>query len=155
MRDFYTIAFSKPLVREIGWSYGVSDEDSFIISGGLLDAYLKPKPAYYALQDLINSWTTTGTGKTDDNGEFEFRGFAGDYEVTLETTSGQSLKTTVHVYEQQTHEITIIFPTAPEIKPRTRSIYNPEIEPSPATTTRPTTTPTQEEMLLLKKLIYQ
>lgn len=106
----YTIAFGKPLVQGIGWSYGVSDEDSFIVSGGLLDTDLNPKPSYFMLRNLINSWTTSCTGKTDENGEFELRGFAGDYEVTLETAKGRTFETLIHVNEQQTNEITIEFP---------------------------------------------
>jgi GH35 family endo-1,4-beta-xylanase len=109
VRKFYTIAFSKPLVREIGWSYGVSDEDSFIITGGLLDAVLNPKLSYFALKNLIDSWTTSGSGITDENGEFEFRGFAGDYDVNIKASSGQSLKTTIHLSEQITSEYTIEF----------------------------------------------
>jgi len=114
---FYTIAFSKPLVQAIGWSYGVSDENSFIITGGLLDADLNPKLSYFALKNLIDSWTTSGTGITNENGEFEFRGFAGDYDVNIKASSGQSLNTTIHLSEQITSEYTIEFPLYEPISP--------------------------------------
>jgi GH35 family endo-1,4-beta-xylanase len=109
LTKFYTIAFSKPLVREIGWSYGVSDENAFIITGGLLDAQLNPKPSYYALKDLIDSWTTSVFGTTDPAGEYNFRGFAGNYRVAIQDSGGQSYETVIHVSEQETEEITIEF----------------------------------------------
>ena len=110
VEKFYTIAFSKPLVQAIIWAWGISDADSFIVNGGLLDANLKPKPAYFALKSLVDSWTTTGTGVADSEGEYNFRGFAGNYDVTVTTPDGHSLKTTIHVSEQETSEFTIQFP---------------------------------------------
>jgi hypothetical protein len=130
---FYTLAFSKPLVQEIGWSFGVTDGDIYIISGGLLDNNLNPKAGYFALQKLINSWKTTGTGKTDENGKFEFRGFAGDYELNLATADGQVLKTTIHVNEQQTKDVTIEFP--PVIDQKQESLSPPEQEEKPPSAT--------------------
>nr|MBC8273569.1 endo-1,4-beta-xylanase [Chloroflexota bacterium] len=97
VEKFYTVAFSKPLVQAITWSWGICDADAFIVSGGLLDDNLKPKPAYFALKSLIDSWITTGTGVADSEGEYNFRGFAGDYDVTVTTPDGHSLKTTIHV----------------------------------------------------------
>jgi hypothetical protein len=126
VKDFYTLAFSKPLMDGIGWSTGFTDDDApkyGCISGGLLDADLKPKLSYFALKDLVDSWTTSGTGITNENGEFKFRGFAGDYEVTIETTEGQSFETTVHVNEQQTNEITIEFPTPPQVEQATTPVH--------------------------------
>jgi len=93
LRQVYTMTFGKPLVKAIGWSYGVSDEDSYIIAGGILDENLTPKRSYYTLKNLINSWTTSGNCTTDERGECTFRGFAGDYLVTITTTSGYNLQT--------------------------------------------------------------
>jgi uncharacterized protein (TIGR03437 family) len=101
VRGLYTIAFSKPLVREVGWSYGVADEDAFLRSGGLLDASLKPKAAYYALKELAESWTTNGAGQTDANGEFLLRGFAGTYEVSVVLPDGASFQHQVRVNERR------------------------------------------------------
>jgi endo-1,4-beta-xylanase len=109
VEKFYTIAFSKPLVRGISWSYGVSDEDAFIQSGGLLNADLTPKPAFYALKTLIESWTTSGRGETDTDGKLLLHGFAGDYEITVTTPQGISWNTRAHVYEQEANELTINF----------------------------------------------
>jgi len=107
LKQVYTMAFSKQLVKGIGYSYGVSDEDSYIISGGILDENLNPKRSYYALKDLINSWTTSGDCITDERGECIFRGFAGDYIATITTPSGYNLQANVHIYEQRTVETTV------------------------------------------------
>ena len=107
MEKFYTIAFSKPLVREIGWSYGVSDEDSFILNGGILDGNKNPKLAYYALKNLQASWTSKGAGQTDEDGYFLMKGFGGDYQVTAIAEEGCSFTRTVHIAEQQQNEFTI------------------------------------------------
>lgn len=110
LEKLYTIAFSKKWVQAITWSWGISDQDAFIVSGGLLDASLNPKPAYYALRNLLRSWTTSGRGTTDSSGEFTFRGFGGKYNVTIESPDGRSFNTTIHVTEQQTKSLIIQFP---------------------------------------------
>jgi len=138
LKDFYTIAFSKPLVHEIGWSYGISDDDSFIISGGLLDEGLNPKPSYNALKELISLWTTSGMGNTDNEGLFAIHGFAGDYNVTIEGADGQIYKTQIHINEQQASEAIIEIPS-----------QTPTLTPTPTTTPTPTSgsTATEEEPL--------
>jgi GH35 family endo-1,4-beta-xylanase len=107
LESIYTIAFSKPLVQGITWSWGISDNDAFIIGGGLLDASSNPKPAYFTLKNLLNSWTTSDSGVTDSSGEYGFRGFGGEYSVTINDADGNSFSTTVHVTEQQTVLFTI------------------------------------------------
>ncbi len=133
VEKFYTIAFSKPLVREIGWSWGVSDAETHLMSGGLLDKNLKPKPAYFTLKNLIASWTTSGTGTTDANGELLLRGFGGDYDVTVTTPSGQSWKSKVHVHERKDESVTL---TAPASAPAPTTVLvstpAPSAEPIPA-----------------------
>ena len=106
-KGFYTIAFSKPLVQAISWGWGISDKDAFIVNGGLLDSNLNPKPAYFALKRLIDSWTTTGTGVSDSNGNYNLSGFAGDYNITVSTPDGHSFKAMLHVTEQKTSKFTI------------------------------------------------
>lgn len=110
VEKFYTIAFSKPTVQAITWSWGISDEDAFIIDGGLLGPSLKPKPAYFTLKRLIESWATSGSGVTDSNGEYNLKGFAGNYDVTVRTPEGKKLRTTIHVSEQKTNGLIIEFP---------------------------------------------
>lgn len=107
LEKLYTIAFSKPLVQAITWSWGISDQDAFIVSGGLLDDSSNPKPAYFALKDLLSSWTTSSSGMTSATGEYSFRGFGGEYEVAIKGQDGLSFNTTIHVTEQQCNSLTI------------------------------------------------
>jgi len=112
VEKFYTLMFSKPLMEGIGWSTGFTDDQAEklgCLSGGLLDANFKPKPSYFALKNLIGSWKTTGTGVTNENGEFELRGFAGDYDITLVSSDGRSCRTKIHIFEQECDEVTIVF----------------------------------------------
>ena len=155
VKDFYTLVFSKPLMDGIGWSTGFTDDETQkygCLGGGLLYADLKPKQSYFALKNLINSWKTDVTGKTDGKGEFEFRGFAGDYEMSLETTEGQSFETLIHIYEQQTNEIIIEFPLDIQKEPKLIQSFKPEVEPSPEVAPvpevepSPKTTPIPEEV---------
>lgn len=134
VEQVYTIAFSKPLVKGIQWE-GVADDPTHshgAISSGLFDADLKPKPSYFALKNLIESWTTTGTGNTDEKGEFEFRGFAGNYDITLINPDGHSCKTRIHISEDYT-KVTIAFtPTEQEDAECTISAVSHITPPEPA-----------------------
>ena len=107
LRQVYTMAFSKPMVQEIGWSYGISDEDSYIVSGGILNENLQPKMSYYTLQNLTQSWKTSGSGKTDERGEYSFKGFAGDYDMTVSLPGFETLSTKIHIEEQKENDFTI------------------------------------------------
>ncbi len=62
--------------------------------GGLLRFDMSPKPAFYKLKELIQErWHTEAEVKSDDDGCANFRGFYGDYEVTIETNQGMTTKT--------------------------------------------------------------
>ena len=62
--------------------------------GGLVRFDFTPKPAYYMMQELFqHRWHTEGSVSTDLSGKVSFRGFKGDYEVTLEK-NGQIVKHT-------------------------------------------------------------
>ena len=75
----------------------------------LIDSNYQPKQAYYALRDLIASWTTNEVGTTDENGALEMMGFAGDYTITVTALDGSHFQGEVHIYEQQQTEVTITF----------------------------------------------
>lgn len=58
--------------------------------GGLMRFDMTPKPAYNILYDLFHKvWTTKTELITDENGECEFRGFYGDYELISEKGNAQ------------------------------------------------------------------
>ena len=51
---------------------------------------MSPKPVYDALLSLIKGqWWTRTSVRTDQDGAASFRGFLGDYRVTVNTKSGQ------------------------------------------------------------------
>jgi GH35 family endo-1,4-beta-xylanase len=90
VRDHYRLWFSAPMMAGITWwnlgdGTAVRGENEAL--GGLMDAQLRPKAAYRALEQLINeTWKTQGTVQTDARGTARLRGFYGKYE--LEVTSG-------------------------------------------------------------------
>jgi GH35 family endo-1,4-beta-xylanase len=84
-RDFYTLAFSHPLVESITW-WTITDLDPWRgMPSGLLDVNGEPKPVYFVLDELINQqWNTQKEGELSDQGIFKFRGFFGSYEVYVD-----------------------------------------------------------------------
>ncbi len=112
VRDFYTIAFSKERVEAVTW-WNINDNDSFIVSGGLLDADNRPKPAYFALRDLIAGWTSSGQAMTDVAGQAVIRGYGGDYELTV-THGDQAWRGTAHIWEQGESAFTVQLSDLPQ-----------------------------------------
>jgi len=84
VRRFYTVAFAHPQVASISW-WDLSDAFAWQKApGGLLRADLSPKPAYEALDRLINHlWRTDAAGRTDADGRFAVRAFFGRYRLTV------------------------------------------------------------------------
>ena len=109
-RDVYTIAFSKPLVRGITWSWGVCDQDAYIHQGGLLDRDMRPKKAYYALKSLLASWRSHGRRTTDHNGRVSVRGFGGTYLVGVRVGGRLAVETEVHLTEQKHTRLLVHIP---------------------------------------------
>jgi len=106
IEKFYTIAFSKPLMREITY-WSARDSDYMKANRGLLDVHYIPRESFYALRRLITeNWTTRLHTKTDANGQLEFRGFAGDYNITV-SAKDFTPNFTVHVYEGASNAYTI------------------------------------------------
>ena len=81
---FYTMLFSHPAVEAITW-WDFSDYQSWKgAPAGFLRSDMTPKPAYHELMKLVKGkWWTTTTLETGGNGTAEFRGFLGDYRVTV------------------------------------------------------------------------
>ena len=74
--------------------------------GGLLDFNLNPKPAYDVLYNLFhNEWTTEADCETNGDGETKFKGFFGQYEITV-----GNVKKTINVSSKLANEFEIILP---------------------------------------------
>lgn len=91
----YTMLFSHPAVAAVTW-WDFSDRHAWQRApAGLLHQDLSPKPAYTALHRLVKDrWWTRLQVTTDDAGRARFRGFLGDYDVTVRLRSGQVVATT-------------------------------------------------------------
>jgi GH35 family endo-1,4-beta-xylanase len=93
VRDHYRLWFSAPRMAGITWwnlGDGTAVEGENEAKGGLVDEQLEPKPAYAALDRLINDhWKTRLDAKTDARGILRFRGFCGKYNVKV-TVDGKT-----------------------------------------------------------------
>jgi hypothetical protein len=106
IKRFYTIAFSKPLLKEITY-WSAIDQPYMRANRGLLDSHHSPRESYYALKSLITgNWTTHLTLNTDANGQVSFRGFAGNYTIMI-NTKNSPINSTIHVSEQTSQAYTI------------------------------------------------
>ena len=99
--NLYRLWFSMPGMNTITyWNLmdGVHWKTEGDCRGCLLDVNMKEKPIYQALYQLIQrKWKTSLEAQTDENGEFSFRGFCGEYDLTVETeTSRLSRSIGVH-----------------------------------------------------------
>ncbi len=95
--QFVRLCFGHPAVVSINW-WGLSDRNIWLPGGGLIDEEYSPKPVYTMLDKLINqTWRTNISGKTDNQGTISFRGFFGEYEITLKTADGQTHVFPIHV----------------------------------------------------------
>lgn len=76
--------------------------------GGLLRFDLSPKPAYYAIKNLIqNVWHTEETLVTSEKGTCSFRGFYGEYELEFDE-NGKTMKKTVFLSSKDDNEIKVV-----------------------------------------------
>ena len=103
---YYTVLFSHPAMEAINyWDLSTSLERSDAFrnamqmggtgQAGMLDPTHDdaPRPLYYRLKELIrNRWMTRLNGELGSDGVVAFRGFHGDYEITVRTPSGKLLK---------------------------------------------------------------
>lgn len=88
-RNLYRLWFSHPRVNAISWwnvvdNTAAKGEDRML--AGLLRRDFTPKPSYEALDRLLNGeWRTRLEARCSDSGTAGFRGFHGDYRVTVES----------------------------------------------------------------------
>ena len=98
-RYLYTLAFSKPECLGIIWLATWDDPNNSFANVGLFDKYLKPKKAFFKLRNLLREWTIKGKGIGTANGEFVFKGFAGEYDMQINSPGYKSMTTNIHVKE--------------------------------------------------------
>ncbi|MCH8296321.1 endo-1,4-beta-xylanase [Candidatus Poribacteria bacterium] len=93
----YTVCFSHPSVEAITWSIFADKADSQE-ECGLLRTKLYTKRIYKILRKLIHSeWRTRVHGSPNENGDFHFRGFYGQYQVTVIPGNRTPYTTTIHL----------------------------------------------------------
>lgn len=87
IENLYRLWFSIPNMAGITWwnlGDGTAYENENAYLSGLLDQNMDPKPAYQALDRLINGeWKTSLTTVSDASGKATFRGFHGQYKVSV------------------------------------------------------------------------
>ena len=99
--DQYRLWFSWPSIYRITW-WNVVDDCGYRnepTKSGLFTRQMEPKPAFFAMDRLINhEWKTNLTLKADETGHISFRGFRGNYQLSWTDASGK-----VHVQEVTVH----------------------------------------------------
>lgn len=92
--QFYTVCFSHPNVDMINlWGIGPY---TWQRGSGLLDSNFNPKPNFYRLKELIKTkWMTNLNARSGVDGAVSFRGFHGDYEVTVKWPGNGSARPVV------------------------------------------------------------
>ncbi len=97
---YFTVLFSHPNVDAVNyWTLAIGKPEG----AGLLDEKLRPKPAFWALKKLFTeTWRTRVNGTADPAGEFDFRGFLGDYTVRVTLPSGRSFTMPLSVHDPRT-----------------------------------------------------
>ena len=99
-RNMYRLWFSHPCVAGITWwnlvDGGAAPGEPSI--SGLFDKNMNKKPAYEALDQLINhDWRTNLTFKAPKDGKISWRGFKGDYKITYKDKKGKSVTLDYHI----------------------------------------------------------
>ncbi len=93
LNNMYRAWFSQEKMMGITWwnvvdNCGAPGEPNI---SGLFTRDMKPKLAYYALNQLVNEiWRTRTTVKVDDGGKVSFRGFRGKYRLTWKNAKGET-----------------------------------------------------------------
>ncbi|MHB1155524.1 MAG: endo-1,4-beta-xylanase [Phycisphaerales bacterium] len=88
-RDFFTVCFGNANVDAINLE--AMGADTLTTGAGLLDEHDQPTAGYAALEKLIrHDWRTELSGELGLDGVVRFRGFHGDYELTLTLGDGRT-----------------------------------------------------------------
>jgi endo-1,4-beta-xylanase len=109
--QFYILAFGHPAMASIHW-WGLSDGNIWLKDGGLLDKDFNPKPVYTRLHKLIKQdWMTKNLElNANAKGKVDFRGFFGNYQITITKPDGSVQVIEKHLKEKGNNNWEIIVP---------------------------------------------
>jgi hypothetical protein len=108
-----TLAFANPDVKSITW-WDMRDEDACVLGGGLLDENGLPKPVYERIRSLIEKWTTRNVQETTNEwGGALFYPFGGEYDITVVTPDGVTVKQSATVEAPLVNVVEINLSTLP------------------------------------------
>jgi hypothetical protein len=83
-RDLMIVAFSHPAVTDF-LMWGFWEGSHWKPQGAMIRRDWSEKPMYRVWRELIfERWHTDTSGATDSSGTFRFRGFLGEYEITVQ-----------------------------------------------------------------------
>ncbi len=107
--QFYILAFGHPAMESIHW-WGLSDRNIWLKNGGLLDEDFNPKPVYTRLHKLIKEdWMTKNLEMASDKkGHVNFRGFFGNYQITITKPDGSVQVIEKHLKENENNRWEIV-----------------------------------------------
>jgi GH35 family endo-1,4-beta-xylanase len=103
LEDFYRICFSHPNVQGI-IQWGFWDGDQWREDAQLVELDWTINAAGQRYLDLMDEWTTSDSGTTDDWGDVYFRGFHGTYEITLSVPGQPVARYTIELEPGETTE---------------------------------------------------
>ena len=105
--EFYRVLFSHPAVEAVTW-WDFTDQNAWQRApAGLVRADMTPKPAYNELERLIKGqWWTKSEATTGAEGQVQFRGFLGDYQISAQVT-GKMLNGTFRLDKTATEAIEV------------------------------------------------
>jgi arylsulfatase A-like enzyme/GH35 family endo-1,4-beta-xylanase len=83
-RNFFTMAFSKPHIREITSWFCIDEIGGKAMDCGIINKSGQLKPLFHGLRSLVKGeWHTKWQGGLDAEGKAAFRGFYGEYRVSI------------------------------------------------------------------------
>lgn len=118
IEKLYTVFFSHPKMEAIiywnlvdGYAFGAKQGDMTkgenVFYGGLMNFDLTKKKAFDVIKNLFGKkWRTKADCTTDENGKTHFRGFYGDYELTV-SANGKTKTLVMPLSEMRKNEIKI------------------------------------------------
>jgi GH35 family endo-1,4-beta-xylanase len=123
---FYTLLFSHPSVEAITW-WDFSDKDAWQgAPAGLVDRNQSAKPVYNRLKNLIKGkWWTRRITRTGVDGVARFRGFLGDYDITVELENGIRTTTAMTLKKGGPNQMNLVVEVPPARHPQSKGYRSP------------------------------